>query len=445
MPKTKNSKYVDELKELLSIPSISAQSAHKKDMEKAANWLIDKLKSLNFKTRIMPTGGHPVVYTENLEAGKSKPTVLVYGHYDVQAPDPLEEWLSDPFKPEVRDGNIYARGAADDKGQLFTWVAAVEELLQKSELPVNIKFFIEGEEEIGSANLETFVKKNKKLLASDICVISDSHSLDKTTPVITYGLRGLVYTEINIRALAKDVHSGGYGGNVLNPANVLSQVIAQLKDKNHKVLIPGFYESVRKISANERSVLEKFPFRKKEVMSETGAKEVVGEREFSVQLRAGARPTLDVNGMWGGYTGEGPKTIIPAEASAKISMRLVPKQDPKKIYQAFKDYVQSLLPTGVDYKCKLLSLDEPIIMDTSSRYFEKAENAFKKTFGKKPLYELSGGSIPVTAMLKQNLNLDSILMGYGLPDDGLHSPNEKLSLEMFEKGIQTNVNFLTSL
>lgn len=439
-------KYTKELFELLSMPSISAQSKHKNDMKKTCQWLDKKFRSLGLKSDILPTNGHPIVYAENLEAGKNKPTVLIYGHYDVQDPEPLGKWVTDPFKPEVRSGNIYARGATDNKGQLYTWIAAIEILINKNnKLPVNIKFLIEGEEEVGSANLDEFIEQNKSLLEADICAISDSHCLSETQPLIDYGLRGLCYMEIKIKTLGKDVHSGLYGGNVLNPANVLAQIISKLKDENHKVLIPGFYDNVRKLTNSERKVLGKFPFKEKQVLEETGAEVVVGEENFNVHERAGARPTLDVNGIWGGYQDEGPKTIIPSSAGAKISMRLVPSQTSSEIAEKFENHVRKIGPKGIELNIEMISSGEPILMNTNNKFFKKAEKAYEKVFGKKPLYERSGGSIPITATFKNILGIDSILMGYGLPDDNLHGPNEKLSISMFEKGIRTNIEFLKLL
>lgn len=443
----KYDKYLKELFELLAIPSISAQSTHQKDMEKAAEWLKKRLERLNFKAKILPTKGHSVVYAESLKAGRDRPAVLIYGHYDVQSPDPLDEWSSKPFKPEVRSNNIYARGAADDKGQFYTWIAALDQLTKSGaeKPPVNVKFLIEGEEEVGSANLDEFIEDNLALLKSDVCVLSDTHCLSENQPMIDYGLRGLSYMEISVKALAKDVHSGLYGGNVLNPANVLADIINNLKNKNHKITIPGFYDNVRELSSKEKKELERLPFTDKEIIEETGAKVVAGEKEFGYHARAGARPTLDVNGIWAGYTGEGPKTIIPGSAHAKISMRLVPNQTSKEIGKKFEKYVKKIAPKGVEVKVKMIATGEPILIDTKSKYFKSAEKAYTKVFGKKPVYELSGGSIPVTATFKNLLGIDSILMGYGLPDDGLHSPNEKLSLTMFEKGIKTNVEFLKNL
>lgn len=439
-------KYLAELSELLSIPSISAQRAHGKDIKRATVWLQKKFNSLGFESRILPTKGHPVVYAELTTDHQPQTTILVYGHYDVQAEDPLSEWVSAPFKPEVRGGNIYGRGTADDKGQLYTWIAAIEEILKSERrLPVNVKFLIEGEEEVGSTNLDLFIKQNKSLLKADICVMSDTHCLSETQPLIDFGVRGIVYTELRAKTLDKDVHSGIYGGNVINPINVLSQIIAKLKDENHKILIPGFYDNVRKLGIFERRKLAKLPFAEKQVMEETGAKVVAGEKGFIVHERAGVRPTLDVNGIWGGYQGEGPKTIIPGEAFAKISMRIVPNQTSKEIYEKFEKYVASLAPKGAQAQVKLISDAEPAVMKIDSKYFKAAEKAYEKVFGRKPLYEASGGTIGVVASVQEILGIDCLLMGYGLPDDGLHSPNEKLSLKMFEKGIRTNIEFLKSL
>lgn len=441
---------MEDLFELLSIPSVSAQPKHKKDIVKAANWLQKKLTSLGFKSKVLPTNGHPVVYAELLSPNtehRSLSTVLIYGHYDVQPPEPLEEWSSDPFNPEIRSGNIYARGVADDKGQLYTWIAAIEEILNnKKQMPnANIKFLIEGEEELGSENLSDFIEDNKSLLKADICVMSDSHCLSEKQPYIEYGLRGLVYTEIEVKAFPKDIHSGLYGGNVINPIQVLSEIISKLKNKDSEVLIPGFYKNVRIISQTERKELSKVPFGEKQIKEETGAFKVAGEKAYSIQERAGTRPTLEINGIWGGYEGEGPKTIIPGTASAKISMRIVPHQNSKDIYEVIEKYIKSLTPEGVEVKIKLTSTAEPVIVNTNSNYFRKANEAYEKVFGSKPIYGLSGGTIGIVADLKYKLGIDSILMGFGLPDDGLHSPNEKLSLSMFNKGIKTNIAFLKSL
>jgi len=443
---TGNSYDFSELFDFLSIPSISAQSVHKKDMDKAVKWLSSKFSKLGFKTKILPTRGHPVLFAQNLVAGKNKPTVLIYGHYDVQAPDPLKLWKTDPFKAVIKNGNIYARGAADDKGQFYTWIAALEKLyINDKKYPVNIKLLVEGEEEVGSENFISCLKKHKKILAGDICLVSDTHCLSENQPMIDYGLRGIAYEEIKVTTLKKDVHSGTYGGNVLNPLMVLTQIIGKLKDQNHNILIPKFYEKVRKLSLSERKELKKIPFGEAQIKKETGAKIVDGEKGFTVHERAGARPTLEINGIFGGYTGEGPKTVIPSDASAKISMRLVPNQTASEIHKKFLRFIKEITPKGVKIEVTLLSTSEPSLMKIDSKYFKSAEKAYKKVFGKIPLYELSGGSIGAVADIKKVLKIDSITMGYGLPDDGLHSPNEKLSIKMLEKGIKTNIEFLTNI
>jgi len=432
--------------ELLRIPTISGQSEHAEDMMKACKWLKHAFEKIGFMSEILPTGGHPLVYAEHLHAGPDKPTVLIYGHYDVQSPDPLREWTTKPFDPEIRGSNIYARGVADDKGQLYTWIAAVGDWLEEHKrLPANIKFLIEGEEEVATHNLVEFIGENQSLLQADICFISDSHCLSEDQPLIDYGLRGIVYAEISVHTFPRDVHSGIYGGNVYNPLEVLAKILSQLKDERHLVTIPGFYDRVRELSREEALELAESPFNEEQIMRETGAKAVVGEVVYSPAARAGARPTLDVHGVWGGYSGEGAKTIIPAEAHAKVSMRLVPYQSADHIFQRFERYVLSLAPDGVDVDVHHLSSGEPILMDRDNKFFKKAELAYKKVFGKKPLYQLSGGSIPITATLKTLLNMDSVLMGYGLPDDGLHSPNEKMSVSMFKKGIETNKELLSLL
>lgn len=438
--------HVSQLCELLTIPSISAQSDHMPDMQKGAEWLQKKLTQIGFTSTTFQTSGHPIIYAESPINSNSKPTILIYGHYDIQDPGDLSEWSSHPFKPEIRAGNIYARGVADDKGQLYTWIAAIEELKSQNKLPdISIKFVIEGEEEVGGSHLDEFIADNRALLTSDICVISDTHNLSEQKPLISYGLRGLVYTEITYTSLTHDVHSGIYGGNIINPAHALSVLISHFKNSKGEITIPGFYDEVRILTHDERAKLAQLPLSEDDIKKETGATYITGEKDFTLHERAGARPTLDINGIWSGYNGEGPKTIIPAKASAKISMRLVPYQTSTSIFEKFKNYVEALTPKGIDCTITLLSGGEPILIDTNSPFFRAAEKAYEKVFGKKPLYELSGGSIPVTATFKNVLSIDSILMGYGLPDDGLHSPNEKMSLTMFEKGIKTNCEFFKNI
>lgn len=445
-------KHLNQLQDWLKIPSISADPVHKQDIQKAAEWIRDKLTGLGVQAQIESTSGHPVVYGElklisdKLQESSHKvPTILIYGHYDVQSPDPLDQWQSDPFEPTIRDGNLYARGAADDKGQFYTWIAAVEELIKAGELGVNLKFLIEGAEEESSVGLPEYIADNKDRLQADICALSDTHCLSPQQPLITYGLRGLCYFEIHVQTLAQDAHSGIYGGNVLNAAQVLAQILAKLKDKDQRISVPHFYDQVRVLDSNEKKELANFPWTAKEIKAEVGAEAVVGEPDTSLAERAGARPALDINGIWSGYQGEGGKTIIPATAGAKVSIRLVPHQDPDEIAKLFTKYVQGLTPKGAQVEVKLLHANKPVLLERGSKYFQAAETAYEKVFGAKPLYELSGGSIGVVVDFKEILGIDSVMMGYGLPDDNLHGPNEKLSIEMFEKGIETNKEFLKLL
>lgn len=436
-------RYLDELFELLRIPSISAQAEHTQDVRKTAEWLRSHLENIGLEnSKIMETKGHPVVYADYIK-DSSKPTVLVYGHYDVQSPDPLEEWESEPFEPTIRNGNIYARGVADDKSQLFTHIKALEAIMKTSgQLPVNVKFLFEGEEEVGSENLDEFIKEKIELLRADVCLISDSNALSETLPMMEYGLRGIVYMQLNLSVMPKDVHSGAYGGNVPNADFELVTILSKLKNsETQEVLIPKFYENVRNVDDKEKQELKHSMITDKTILDETGAKEIIGVKGFSAIEREGTLPTLDINGMHGGYTGDGPKTIIPAKSSAKISMRLVPNQTVAEITEKFVSYVKSVTPSYVDLEIKSLSSGEPLLMGKENEFFKRAEDAFQESFGNKPVYELQGGSIPITATLKTLLGIDSILMGFGLPDDGLHSPNEKMSVSMFYKGIETSLLF----
>lgn len=440
-------KYISELFELLSIPSVSAQSEHKKDILSAAKWLRKRLKKLGFKSEILPTAGHPVVYAENLKAGKNKPTVLIYGHYDVQDTGNLKEWKSEPFKPVVKAGNIYARGASDDKGNSYTWIAAIDEFTKsgKSELPVNVKFLFEGEEEIASKSLREFMGENRSLLKADYAIVADTACVSEEQPLIEYGLRGIIYYNVTVKTLTQDVHSGTFGGNVLNPINVLAFIISKVKNDKHRILVPGFYENVRKLPKTEKIAAKKFPLNEKDVIQKTGARMATGEAGYSVVERKGARPSFDVNGVWGGYQGEGPKTVIPQSAGAKFSFRLVANQNAKDITRKFEKYIKQITPKGAEVTLELLGADNPIITDLRSPFIKPAEKALEKVFGKKPLYHLEGGSIPVTAIFKEILGIESLLMGYALPDDAHHGPNEKMSVSMFEKGIRTNIEFLKNL
>lgn len=434
-----------ELFELLRIPSISTQTEHKADITKVCDWLLDHMSKLGMDTaELLPTSGNPIVFAQKL-VDPALPTILIYGHYDVQAPDPIELWQSKPFEPELRNGNIYGRGTADDKGQLFTHLKAVEYLLASRTCPVNVKFVFEGEEEIGSKHFAEGLTSNSQRLAADICIISDTHAFSPSSPAITYGLKGLVYSQVTLEVMPIDAHSGVYGGNIPNAVLELCWLLAQLKDsQTQKVLIDGFYQNVRVLSDKERAQLSKASLTEQAVLSETSVQKVIGESEFTPAERAGARPTLDVNGIWGGYIQEGEKTIIPAKASAKVSMRTVPNQTGEEIAQKFLAYINKIKKPYYNVHVEILSKTNPVLVDTSSDYFKNAEQAMIKTFGAMPEYELSGGSIRAVEVIKNVLGIDSILMGFGLPDDNLHAPNEKLSLEMFFKGIQTSIEFMTS-
>jgi len=389
---------------------------------------------------MMETKGHPIVYGEKiLDAGK--PTVLVYGHYDVQPPDPLNLWNSPPFEPTVRDGKIYARGACDDKGQVYMHIKAFEIMVKCNQLKCNIKFMIEGEEEVGSEHLGDFVKENKTKLKADVILISDTSLISLEQPSITAGLRGLSYMEVEVTGPNRDLHSGVYGGAVANPANVLSKMIASLHDENGRVTIPGFYDKVAELTGGERETLNKAPFNLAEYKKELGIDEIQGEKGYTTLERTGIRPTLDVNGIWGGYTGEGAKTVLPSKASAKISMRLVPNQNPKEITEMFTRHFNSLAPKSVKVKVIAHHGGEPAVTPTDSKAFNAARKAFEEVWGKTPIPTRDGGSIPIVALFKKELGLDTVLMGFGLDTDALHSPNEHYGIKNFLVGIETIVAF----
>lgn len=431
-------RYQDELFALLRIPSISADPDHKDDCRKAAEWTKKKLESMGMTARIYETPGHPLVYGEWMKA-PGKPTILFYGHYDVQPPDPLELWTSAPFEPTVRNGSVYARGSADDKGQFLANVLGIEALLQANgAAPMNVKFLIEGEEEVTSHNLENFIKENKELLKCDHIVVSDTAQFAKGYPAICYGLRGICYMEVFVRGPKMDLHSGEYGGTVTNPANALAQMIAKMHDPaTGKVAIPGFYDDVVELTPADRAEFEKLPFNEAEYKKHLDVDATPGEKGYSILERKGARPTLDVNGMKAGYIGPGAKTVIGAEASAKISMRLVPNQEPAKIRAAFEAYVKAITPPGLQVKCENYGMARPVVVPTDSPALSKARAAMENAFGAKTVLMRSGGSIPVVETFKNVLGISALLVGYGLPDDALHSPNEKFSLEDFHRGIKT--------
>jgi acetylornithine deacetylase/succinyl-diaminopimelate desuccinylase-like protein len=434
-------RFLDELFELIRIPSISSEKEHKDDMKKMAEKLKEKLLEAGTdKAEVFPTDGNPVVYAEKI-IDNSKPTVLVYGHYDVMPVDPIEKWDSQPFEPEIRDGKIFARGADDDKGQSFMHIKAFEMLVGSGQLDCNVKFMLEGEEEIGSPNLGKFCEQQKEMLKADTILVSDTSMLGKDHPSITTGLRGLAYMEVHVTGPNKDLHSGIFGGAVANPANILSEMIAKLKDENNRISIPGFYDDVIEASQKEREELNKAPFDLEEYKKSLDIEEVEGEQGYTTLERTGIRPSLDVNGMWSGYTGEGAKTILPSSAGAKISMRLVPNQDHKKIAQLFKDYIHSIAPKSVKVEVKELHGGQGYVCPIDLNAYKAASKAMEETLGKKPIPVRSGGSIPIIATFEQVLNTKSVLLGFGLESDAIHSPNENYPLDQFYSGIETIARF----
>ncbi|PHR11278.1 MAG: peptidase dimerization domain protein [Aequorivita sp.] len=444
----KNKKrFLDELIELLKIPSISADSAYKKDVLKTAEAVKKQLKKAGCDSvEICETPGYPIVYGEKL-IDKKLPTILVYGHYDVQPPDPLDLWESPPFEPVIKktklhpEGAIFARGSCDDKGQMYMHVKALEYMTSTSQLPCNVKFMIEGEEEVGSSSLEWFVTKNRKKLANDVILISDTGMIAKDVPSITTGLRGLSYVEVEVTGPNRDLHSGLYGGAVANPINVLTKMIASLHDKNNHITIPGFYDDVEKLSKKEREKMAEAPFNLENYKEALDIDAVYGEKGYSTNERNSIRPTLDVNGIWGGYIGEGAKTVIASKAFAKISMRLVPNQDWKKITELFKSHFESIAPEGVRVKVKPHHGGQAYVTPIDSLGYKAAEKAYEETFGKTPIPQRSGGSIPIVALFEKELKSKTILMGFGLDSDAIHSPNEHFGIWNYLKGIETIPQF----
>lgn len=430
-------KFIEELFELLRIPSISAQSEHKPDMQRCAEWLAAALvKAGADHAEVMPTDGNPVVFAEKIISPKAK-TVLVYGHYDVMPVDPREEWQTDPFEPVIKDGRIWGRGADDDKGQLWMHAKAFEAMCATDSLPCNVKFMLEGEEEIGSPSLYGFCEQNKELLKADIILVSDTSMISMQTPSITCGLRGLTYMEVEVTGPDKDLHSGLFGGAVANPANVLARLIASLVDENGRVTIPGFYDDVRELTPAERKAFNKAPFSLRDYKRSLAIGDVEGEAGYNTMERTGVRPSLDVNGIWGGYTEEGTKTVIPSKASAKISMRLVPNQDFRKIARLFEKHFKAIAPKSVKVKVSFLHGGMPYVAPTDMPAYKAAEKAILDTFGKRPLPFYSGGSIPIISAFEQTLGIKSLLIGFGLAEDAIHSPNESYGLDQFRKGVET--------
>src|SRR6478609_7297655 len=434
-------RFLDELFDLLRIPSISADSRNKGDVRKAAEFIVQKLKEAGADSvELCETKGHPIVYGQKIISA-SAPTVLVYGHYDVQPPDPLNLWTSPPFEPVIKDEKIFARGSCDDKGQVYMHIKAFESMMKLNQLSCNIKFMIEGEEEVGSDNLGAFVKENKDKLKADVILISDTAMISLDHPSITVGLRGLSYLEVEVVGPNRDLHSGVYGGAVANPINVLAEMITSLIDKDGNITIPGFYDKVKNLTAAEREALNKAPFDLSEYKKELGIDEIRGEKGYTTLERTGVRPTLDCNGIWGGYTGEGAKTVLPSKASAKISMRLVPDQDPNEITELFTNHFISIAPKSVKVKVTAHHGGQPAVTPTDSIAYKAAEKAFVEVWGKSPIPTRDGGSIPIVALFKKELGLDTVLMGFGLDSDSLHSPNEHYGIKNFLIGIETIVAF----
>jgi acetylornithine deacetylase/succinyl-diaminopimelate desuccinylase-like protein len=433
---TNRDRYVGELKDYLAIPSISALPAHKDDVRMAAQWTADELTRVGLENvRLEETPGHPIVYGEWLHA-EGAPTILFYGHYDVQPVDPLNLWETPPFEATVREGEIYARGSADDKGQIFMHFKAIEaHMKQNGRLPVNIKVLIEGEEEVGSVNLDDFIRGHRDLLKADVVVISDSPMFDRGVPSICYGLRGLAYFQIDVRGSNSDLHSGSFGGALANPAMALAQILAQLKDKAGRIKIPGVYDDVVELTEEERTAWKQLPFNEKQYRKELGAPKLFGETGYSTLERIWARPTVEINGLLSGFTGEGAKTVLPAVAMAKVSMRLVPNQDPEKIGQQFEDYVKKIAPKTVDVTVTRMHGGRPWITDYHNPWVQAAGRAIEKGFGQVPVFNREGGSIPVVFTFQQELGLPSVLFGVGLPDQNAHAPNEKLDLGNFHNGV----------
>ncbi|RME98489.1 MAG: dipeptidase, partial [Chloroflexi bacterium] len=410
---------LEQLKSLLRIPSVSTLPNRKTDVQQAAQWLADKLTAIGLENvQVMPTPGHPVVYADWLHAGRDVPTVIVYGHYDVQPPDPLDEWRTPPFEPTVQGDDLFGRGTADDKGQLYVHIAAAEAYLQTSgALPLNLKFMLEGEEELGSTHLGAFIRENRELLAADAALISDTHMINPQTPVLVTSVRGLVYMEITMRGSATDLHSGMYGGAVENPLHAMVGLLNSLRDEQGRVTIPGFYDAVRPLTPAERAALNNGHVTDETILAETGGPALFGEAGYTVAERIGARPTLDIHGIRGGFIGEGQKTVIPAEVTAKVSMRLVPDQNPAEIAQLFADHVRAIAPPTMEISVKKLSAEPGALVDMDTPAIESAAQAFQTVFGQRPVFLREGGSIPVVAMFDHLLNAPVVMMGFGLPDD----------------------------
>jgi acetylornithine deacetylase/succinyl-diaminopimelate desuccinylase-like protein len=443
---SKREDHLNELKEFLRIPSVSTKSEHRADIERAAHWVAEKLRAAGLEdVRIEPTKMHPLVYGESLRA-PGKPTVLFYGHYDVQPAEPLELWTSPPFEPTVRGNNLFGRGTADDKGQVHIHIKALESLLKtEGRLPLNVKVIVEGEEEVGSVSLWDFVQRNRDRLKADALVVSDTAMLAKGVPSITYGLRGLNYYEVELTGPIQDLHSGVFGGAVPNPITVLAKMIARLHDKNFRVTVPGFYDDVASLSRAERKALNALPWKEKDFRATVGAPGLCGEKGYTIVEQLWIRPTLELNGIWGGYQGEGAKTVIPSKAFAKISTRLVPDQNPAKIAKAVERHLRKLLPKTVKCNFQVLSMGKPWVATYSDPIFQKAIHALEAGFGKKAVFIREGGSIPFVTQMHDTFKVPCVLMGFGLPDENAHAPDEHINLENYFAGIKSIALFYESL
>jgi acetylornithine deacetylase/succinyl-diaminopimelate desuccinylase-like protein len=438
-------RFVAELQDFLRIPSVSAQPVHKPDVRRAAEFVRAQCKQAGLSAKLVPTAGNPIVYAEWTKAG-SAPTVLVYGHYDVQPPDPLDQWETPPFEPSIRKGRLYARGATDDKGQMLTHIKSVEAWLKTAgALPVNVKFVIEGEEEVGSNNLDIFLKEHKSKLKCDVAVISDTAQFAPGVPAITYGLRGIIAVEITLKGPKQDLHSGVFGGSVANPANAAAKLIAALHDDKGRVRIPGFYDDVIPLTTAERAEFAKLPFKEGPYLKDLGIAKPHGETGFTTLERRWARPTCDVNGMISGYTGVGPKTIVPAQATIKLTCRLVPNQNPKRIVESLRKYAQQQLLPGIRMEFQNFHGAPGVVCDLNSPYMQAAREAVAAGFGTKPVMIREGGSIPVVGSFKQILGVDTLLLGWGQNTDNLHSPNESFRLEDFHGGIKASAHLWSEL
>lgn len=439
--------FLNQYKDLLHIPSVSTLPEHSPDMLRAAEWIVAELEGLGFSpVEIMPTAGHPIVYAERMTAGTGAPTILLYGHYDVQPVDPIDEWRSSPFEPEIRGDNLYARGASDMKGQLVALLKALESIVRTSGLKINLKTLIEGEEEVGSANLENFISTHKDLLRCDLCLNADASILAVDTPALTYALRGLAYFEIRLQGSAGDLHSGTYGGVVENPASVLCRLIGAMFDAEGKVALPGFYDRVLPLSAAERAELAKLPQTDSWWTEKARVKALrSSEAGYTATERATARPTLDVNGLLSGFTGVGSKTVLPSRAMAKVSMRLVPNQIPDEIAASLRSYMELHAPKTVSWEIEDLSHCHPAMVSLDSDAARAASAALEEVWGKPPLFKREGGSVPVVGLIKEMIGVPTLMLGFGLPDDNLHAPNEKQHLPTFYRGVETYIRLLDKL